>query len=76
MEGLLGDGPCVSVVLEVNGGSAAQHSSRGAPGGGLPPTPPASGSSTGAPHVPGSGLLCKLGFCKCAIQEFWAFGLQ
>ena len=74
MEGLRGDGPCVSVVLEVNGG-VSQQGSRGAPGGGLPPIPyPASGPSNASPHVPGSGLLCKLGFCKCVATP--GLGIQ
>ncbi len=73
MEGLRGDGPCVTVTLHVrpdcrSGESAVEASDAGSASSpsvnALPPASHAIGS-IGAAHVPGSGLLCRLGLCKC-----------
>ena len=73
MEGLRGDGPCVTVTLhvrpDVRSGESAVEASEdtggaSSPSNALPPASHAIGS-IGAAHVPGSGLLCKLGLCKC-----------
>ncbi len=71
MEGLRGDGPCVTVTLHVRPdlrdsepAAGLTSDAAGRPNNVLPPASHAIGSA-GAAHVPGSGLLCRLGLCKC-----------